>query len=112
MPPKAKITAEVCSGRNLFEIFGNRGIYHDGWFAGTIHRAPWEAKPRRPLLEDVWELYDTKSDFSLVNDLAAKEPAQLSELMLGLIGGLEKQNALYPVDKAGQAQKPKLPPLP
>ena len=30
-----------------FEIAGNRAIYHDGWFARTIHRAPWEAKPRR-----------------------------------------------------------------
>ena len=27
-----------------FEIFGNRGIYHDGWLADTVHRAPWEAK--------------------------------------------------------------------
>ena len=25
-----------------FEIFGNRAIYHDGWLAGTVHRAPWE----------------------------------------------------------------------
>ena len=25
-----------------FEIAGNRAIYHDGWLAGTIHRAPWE----------------------------------------------------------------------
>ena len=30
-----------------FEIFGNRAIYHDGWLAGTVHRAAWEAKPRR-----------------------------------------------------------------
>ncbi len=29
-----------------FEIFGNRAIYHDGWLAGTVHRAPWEPKPR------------------------------------------------------------------
>ncbi len=29
-----------------FEIAGNRAIYHDGWFARTIHRAPWETKPR------------------------------------------------------------------
>ena len=33
-----------------FEILGNRGIYHDGWLAGTIHRAPWE-RSRRPMLE-------------------------------------------------------------
>ena len=35
-------------------------IYHeaDGWLAGTVHRAGWEFKPRRPLEKDVWELYD------------------------------------------------------
>lgn len=63
-----------------FEIFGNRAMYHDSWLAGTVHRAPWEMKVRRPLEDDVWELYDTRGDFSLVNDLAAKEPAKLKEL--------------------------------
>jgi arylsulfatase A-like enzyme len=63
-----------------FEIFGNRAIYHDGWFAGTLHRAPWEMKPRRPLLEDKWELYDTGKDFSLANDLAAADPKKLKEM--------------------------------
>jgi len=63
-----------------FEIFGNRAVYADGWFAGTIHRAPWEPKPRSALLDDTWELYDTRSDFSLANDLAAKNPAKLKEL--------------------------------
>jgi arylsulfatase A-like enzyme len=63
-----------------FEIFGNRAIYHDGWFAGTIHRAAWEYKPRRPLEEDIWELYDTRSDFSLANNLAAQNPAKLKEM--------------------------------
>jgi arylsulfatase len=63
-----------------FEIFGNRAIYHDGWLAGTVHRAAWEYKNRRPLEDDVWELYDTRTDFSLANDLAAKNPAKLKEL--------------------------------
>jgi arylsulfatase len=63
-----------------FEIMGNRAMYADGWFAGTIHRAPWEQKPRRKLQEDVWELYDTRNDFSLVNDVAASNPAKLKEL--------------------------------
>ena len=35
-----------------FEIFGNRAIYHDGWLAGTVHRAPWEPKPRATLADD------------------------------------------------------------
>ena len=63
-----------------FEIFGNRGIYHDGWLAHTVHRAAWEGKPRHPLLEDKWELYHVDEDFSSANDLAAKNPEKLKEL--------------------------------
>ena len=63
-----------------FEIFGNRAIYHDGWLAGTLHRAPWEFKPSTTLENDTWELYDTRTDFSLVNDLAARNPEKLKEL--------------------------------
>ena len=63
-----------------FEIGGNRAVYHNGWFAGTIHRAAWESTPRAKLLDDKWELYDTRMDFSLVNDLAAANPAKLKEM--------------------------------
>lgn len=63
-----------------FEIGGNRAIYADGWFAATVHSVPWEPKPRATLLEDKWELYDTRNDFSLSNDLAAKIPKKLKEL--------------------------------
>ena len=74
--PKAEGRHKV----QYFEMFGNRGIYADGWFAGTLHRAPWEMLPRRPLLDDIWELYDTRTDFSLVNNLAAQNPTKLKEL--------------------------------
>ncbi len=80
-----------------FEMFGNRAIYHEGWYARTIHRAPWEKEPRRPLLEDVWELYDLRSDFSLVNDLAAKNPQKLAELQALFLREAERNNAL-PID--------------
>ncbi|WP_051134084.1 arylsulfatase [Methylocystis sp. ATCC 49242] len=63
-----------------FEMFGNRAIYHDGWIAGTVHRAPWEYQPRAKLEDDKWELYDTRGDFSLVNDLATNKPEKLKEL--------------------------------
>jgi arylsulfatase len=64
-----------------FEIAGNRAIYHDGWYARTIHRAPWEDKPRRALTDIAgWQLYDVRSDFSLADDLAAKNPKKLAEL--------------------------------
>jgi hypothetical protein len=63
-----------------FEIAGNRGIYHDGWFAGTVHKAPWENTPRRKLAEDEWELYNVNEDFSLSVNLASKNSAKLDEL--------------------------------
>ena len=63
-----------------FEIIGNRAVYHDGWLAGTIHKAPWEGKPRATLEKDKWELYQVTNDFSLTNDLAASQPAKLKEM--------------------------------
>jgi arylsulfatase len=74
--PKADSTHTT----QYFEIFGNRAIYHDGWLAGTVHRAPWEYKPRTTLENDKWELYNTRNDFSLSNDLAAKNPEKLREM--------------------------------
>jgi arylsulfatase len=72
--------AESTHKTQYFEIFGNRAIYSDGWFAGTIHRAPWESEPRRKLTEDIWELYDTRNDFSLSNNIAGTNAAKLKEL--------------------------------
>jgi len=80
-----------------FEMFGNRAMYHDGWFARTIHRAPWEMQPRRPLAEDVWELYDTRSDFSLINDLAREMPDKLAELQALFMKEAEANHVL-PID--------------
>jgi arylsulfatase len=83
-----------------FEMFGNRAIYQDGWFARTIHRAPWEPQPGRPLgplAEDVWELYDTRTDFSLVNDLAAENPTILAELQSLFMEEAQKNHVL-PID--------------
>ncbi|MFN9552261.1 MAG: arylsulfatase [Pirellulaceae bacterium] len=63
-----------------FEIGGNRAVYHDGWFAGTIHKAPWEAQPRRSLTEDIGELYHVDEDFSMSRNLAAAQPEKLKQL--------------------------------
>jgi arylsulfatase len=79
-------------------MFGNRAIYHEGWFARTIHKAPWEPKPRRALDDDsAWELYDTRTDFSLVNDLAAKHPEKLKELQALFLAEAKRNHAL-PID--------------
>jgi arylsulfatase len=91
--PKAK-------GRTTqyFEIAGNRGIYHDGWFARTIHKAPWEQKPRRPLQDNsAWELYDVRADFSLNSDLAKAQPKKLAELQALFLKEAQKYGVL-PMD--------------
>ncbi|MBL0057790.1 MAG: arylsulfatase [Elusimicrobia bacterium] len=80
-----------------FEMIGNRAIYHDGWFAGTIHKAPWEAQPRRPLAEDVWELYNVNEDFSQSRNLAAKYPEKLEALKKLFMEEAVKFNVL-PID--------------
>lgn len=63
-----------------FEMFGNRGIYHEGWMACTRHSIPWLMAQNPPLSEDVWELYHIDKDFSQADDLAAKQPEKLKEL--------------------------------
>ena len=80
-----------------FEMIGNRAIYHDGWFAATIHKAPWEGQPRRPLKDDIWELYNVNEDFSLANNLAEKNPEKLEELKKKFMDEALKHNVL-PID--------------
>jgi len=83
-----------------FEIFGNRAIYHDGWLAGTVHMAPWERTPRHPLDQDVWELYDTRGDFSLTHDLATQNPGKLKEMQSLFMSEATRYHVL-PIDDRG-----------
>jgi arylsulfatase len=64
-----------------FEMFCNRGIYHEGWTAVTRHSTPWVMTIELPSFdEDVWELYDTTTDWSQAHDLASEMPQKLAEL--------------------------------
>lgn len=80
-----------------FEITGNRAIYHAGWLARTIHKAPWEPKPRHPFESDDWELYDTHADFSLAENVAAKHPDKVKELKAIFLKEAETHHVL-PLD--------------
>ena len=73
-----------------FEIYGNRAIYKDGWWAACkLDRIPWDASP--PSIarfapgtydpeQDTWELYYLPDDFTQAHDLAADNPEKLTEL--------------------------------
>ena len=80
-----------------FEMFGNRAIYNNGWFARTIHRAPWQTSNLPPLNTDVWDLYHIKEDFSLTNNLAAKYPEKLKEMESLFMWQAQKYHVL-PID--------------
>jgi arylsulfatase len=64
-----------------FEMFGNRGIYHQGWTAVTKHKTPWILVGEKvPAFDDdVWELY-APEDWSQARDLAREQPEKLHEL--------------------------------
>ncbi len=92
-----------------FEIAGNRAIYHEGWYARTVHKAPWEAKPRRTLEDDSgWELYDVRADFSLSNDLASANPAKLVELKSLFLAEAAKYHVLPMDDRVFERLDPGL----
>jgi len=80
-----------------FEMFGNRGIYHEGWVAATRHSIPWLLVENPPLTADVWELYNMREDFSQARDLAKKNPAKLKELQ-DLFMKEAERNFVLPID--------------
>jgi arylsulfatase A-like enzyme len=81
-----------------FEMFCNRGIYHEGWTAVTRHSTPWVMGLDLPAFEDdVWELYDTSSDWSQAHDVAAEMPDKLAELQALWLEEAKKYNVL-PLD--------------
>jgi arylsulfatase len=89
--------AEERHTTQYFEMFGNRAVYHEGWLARTLHRAPWQTVDMQPLESDVWDLYNVREDFSLTNTLADKHPKKLEDLQALFMSEAEKYHAL-PID--------------
>jgi arylsulfatase len=86
-----------------FEMFGNRGIYHDGWYANTRPISPpWElgATPNPDVMNSyTWELYDLTKDWTQDNDLAAANPARLREMQeLFMVEAAKYQ--VFPLDNS------------
>ena len=79
------------SSPQYFEMFGHRGIWHQGWKAVAFH------PPGTPFENDKWELFHLDRDFSETDDLAATEPQRLAELTKLWWSEAEKHNVL-PLD--------------
>ena len=79
--------------------------YRDGDWKVIYHYFPTEVSENSH-----YQLFNLKNDPFEQKNLAASESAELKRLMQGLIAGLEKQGAVYPVEKGGTTPvKPKLP---
>jgi len=94
-------TAPERKKTQYFEIMGSRGIYNEGWMASAFGpRTPWVAKmpdlTKWNPLKDQWELFDTRTDFSLDHDLAAENPQKLQELK-DLFMQQAKENKVLPI---------------
>ncbi|MDQ1324010.1 MAG: hypothetical protein QG587_1346, partial [Chloroflexota bacterium] len=79
-----------------FEMFVNRGIYHQGWTAVTRHSVPWVMAPMPPIDDDVWELY-APDDWTQARNIAAERPDQLAYLQRLFLIEATKYNVL-PLD--------------
>ena len=67
--------APTCRNSQYFEMFGNRGMWVDGWKAVTHH------PPGTGYNDAEWELYDLDADFSEAKNLAEAEPEKLREMV-------------------------------
>lgn len=65
----------------FYSMMGTRGIWHDGWFANTVH-PPTSSAPRgwSNFDHDRWELFHIDADRSQMRDLAIEYPDKLDEL--------------------------------
>ncbi|MBK7928485.1 MAG: arylsulfatase [Bryobacterales bacterium] len=81
--------------RQYYELWGSRGIWHDGWKAVGIHT------PGTSFDNDRWELYHVAVDFSESQKLAAQHPEKLEELKRLWWAEAEKNGALPLLEAPG-----------
>ena len=100
--------AEERHQTQYFEMFCNRGIYHKGWTAVTRHGVPWLGAYKRAFDDDVWELYDTNTDWTQSKNLAKDNPKKLAELQRLFIIEAGKYSALPLDDRTFERFNPDL----
>jgi arylsulfatase len=98
---KANAGAASTRTTQYFEMGGNRGIYHDEWYANTTPPvAPWVLNAPMPDIKDYkWELYKVSADYSQADDLAAKMPDKL-KAMQEIFDQEAKKYHVYPLDNS------------
>ena len=76
----ADADAPTAKQAQYFEMYGNKGLWSQGWSIVTSHRLePWDMFTSRPINEP-WELYNLKKDPGQIHDLASRYPKRVAEL--------------------------------
>ncbi|MDI3314638.1 MAG: arylsulfatase [Mycobacterium sp.] len=84
--------ADTGKDTQFYTMLGTRGIWHNGWFANTVHAAipaGWSHFDA-----DRWELFHIAADRSQCHDLAAQRPDKLEELKALWFSEAAKYNGL------------------
>lgn len=95
--------AESLHTMQIYEQWGNRAIYKEGWLASARHFVPWDPARwgNRIYDGDKWELYRLDGDFSQAHDISARYPEKLKELQ-SLFDVEAARNNIYPLGGAKQ----------
>ena len=76
----------------FYTMLGTRGIWHNGWFANTVHAATPAGWGHFDA--DRWELFHIEADRSQSHDLAGEHPDKLEELKALWFSEAAKYNGL------------------
>jgi arylsulfatase A-like enzyme len=104
---KAHASTPTRHTTQYFEMFGNRGIYHEGWYACTTPLvAPWILAD--PKFTDIvngfkWELYDLSKDWTQFEDVAKANPERLKAMQEQFLVEATKYQ-VFPLDATKQGR--------
>jgi arylsulfatase len=85
-------TAATGKNTQFYTMLGTRGIWHQGWFANTVHAATPAGWGHFDA--DRWELFHIEADRSQCRDLAAEHSDKLEELKALWFSEAAKYNGL------------------
>lgn len=95
-------------GPQYVELYGNKGLWQDGWQIVTSHRfRTWDWNTAKTF-DEPWELYDLNKDPGQTTDLAAKYPDRVRTMAAAFDEQAKRYN-VYPIhnlsDTAGESSR-------